>query len=234
MKCLTWNLEWAAPGSKRGQRIREMISALDPDVACFTEVVRDLVPVGHTIEAGADYGYPNHENRRKVILWSRHPWTRIDTTGNIEMPPGRFATGNTGGVQFVGVCIPWRDAHVRTGNRNRNPWDDHLSYCRGLGQILARYEKDAIPSCVLGDFNQRVPRVNQPLDVAQALADAISDRFQIATEGIKDAEGNQLIDHFAGSPHLTISVTSIIPRFTSDGTRLSDHVGVAATVQSLE
>jgi hypothetical protein len=33
-----------------------------------------------------------------------------------------------GPIRFVGVCIPWRDAHVRTGRRDRAPWEDHLRF----------------------------------------------------------------------------------------------------------
>jgi endonuclease/exonuclease/phosphatase family metal-dependent hydrolase len=83
-----------------------------------------------------------------------------------------------------------------------------------------------LPTCVLGDFNQRIPRVGQPIAVAKALADAISAEFMIATEGLKDAEGRDLIDHFVASPELSISVTEIIPRTSADGIRLSDHVGI--------
>jgi hypothetical protein len=33
-----------------------------------------------------------------------------------------------GPIRFVGVCIPWRDAHVRTGRRDRAPCEDHLRF----------------------------------------------------------------------------------------------------------
>jgi hypothetical protein len=44
MKCLTWNLEWKTPASKAGRLIVEQVAAIAPDVACYTEVVRTLVP----------------------------------------------------------------------------------------------------------------------------------------------------------------------------------------------
>jgi endonuclease/exonuclease/phosphatase family metal-dependent hydrolase len=96
---------------------------------------------------------------------------------------------------------------------------------------LARYSADRTPTCVVGDFNQRIPRVSQPVNVAKALADAIPADFMIATEGLKDAEGADLIDHFVVSSDLSISITQIVPRFSLDGTRLSDHVGVAAALE---
>ena len=231
MKCITWNLEWAAPASKRGRLILEQIAAMDPDVVCYTEVLRNLVPDGHCIEGEADYGYSNKVERRKVVLWSKHPWTDIDTKGDDGLPTGRYVAGTTGGIRFVGVCIPWRDAHVNTGKRDRKPWDDHLSYCNGLGRVLAGCADSETPTCVFGDYNQRIPRVSLPANVAKALADAIPLSFRIATEEMKDAEGNNLIDHFAVSSGLSISITRIIPRFADDGTRLTDHVGVAASLE---
>ena len=189
-----------------------------------------MIPEGHSIESDPDYGYSNEGGRRKVILWSKQPWTDVDTIGDDEMPSGRFVSGVTAGVRFVGVCIPWRDAHVNTGRRDRTCWEDHLAYCRGLERVLARYSKDGTPICIVGDFNQRIPRVRQPVNVAKALADAIPADFIIATEGMKDEEGADLIDHFVVSPDLSISITQIVPRFSQDGTELSDHVGVVAQI----
>ncbi len=232
MKSLTWNLEWAAPASKRLGLIQQIISEVDPDVACYTEVIRGVVSNGHAIEADSDYGYLNTGERLKVVLWSRTPWERADTIGDDELPAGRFVSGVTAGIRFVGVCIPWRDAHVKTGRKDREPWQDHLSYCKGLGRVLGHYSKSPEPLCVLGDFNQRIPRVNQPEHVANALLDAVSGTVTVVTEGIKDAEGHDLIDHIAVSSPLKAVLAAILPRFARDGTRLSDHVGVVAQLDN--
>jgi exonuclease III len=229
MKCLNWNLEWKTPAGRAGRLMRDRFAAIAPDVACLTEVVRSFVPEAHTIESSADYGYPNDGGRRrKVILWSTQPWTEVDSFGNPELPSGRFVSGITGGVRYVGVCIPWRDAHVITGRRDRGQWQDHISFCRGLQHVLEDYSGLGTPICVVGDFNQRIPRVSQPEEVARALAEAIPDSFTIATSGMKDAGGDHLIDHFAVSSGLSISVPEIVPKHAGDGTRLSDHVGVVA------
>ena len=231
MKCLNWNLEWKTPATKAGRLIQALVAELDADTVCYTEVVRAMIPDGYSIESDPDYGYPNDGGRRKVTLWSKQPWTEVDMIGDDEMPSGRFVSGLTAGVRFVGVCIPWRDAHVKTGRRDRTCWEDHLTYCRGLERVLARYSADRTPTCVVGDFNQRIPRVGQPVNVAKTLADAIPDDFMIATEGLKDSEGGDLIDHFVVSPNLSIAITQIVPRFSPDGMRLSDHVGVAASLE---
>jgi endonuclease/exonuclease/phosphatase family metal-dependent hydrolase len=146
------------------------------------------------------------------------------------MPTGRFASGVTQGVRFVGICIPWRDAHVKTGKKNKKPWQDHLAYCDGLQRVLGRYSRDRTPICVLGDFNQRVPRVTQLVHVYDALIQALPSSFRIATEGLKDSDGKNLIDHIAISNDLLAEMTTIISRVAPDGTRLSDHVGIASTI----
>lgn len=234
MKCLTWNLEWTNPASHRAGLINALVSEIDPDVICYTEINRDMVPAGHIIEADADYGYPMKPGRRKVLLWSKHPWTQTDTFGDDELPGGRFAMGVCRGIRFVGVCIPWRDAHVKTGRHDRAPWEDHVSYCAGLGRILRQHATNVEPLCVLGDYNQRIPRVSQPKDVAQALVEAIPSDFRIATAGATDLEGRNLIDHITVSRGLEISVTGFLPRTSEDGTHLSDHSGVVAILQAID
>ncbi|WPJ96798.1 hypothetical protein SH580_03650 [Coraliomargarita algicola] len=232
MKCLTWNLEWASPTSKRLRIIRDRIGEADPDVVCYTEINRSTLPKdGFAIEAESDYGYPTTGEKRKVILWSKQPWSEFDDGGASGLPSGRFVSGVTGSIRFVGVCIPWRDAHVRTGRKDREAWEDHLLYCRELGQILDRYSRDGIPICVLGDYNQRIPKGTQPQRAFNALTEAIPRQFDIATEGILDPDGKSLIDHYAVSPELRVEAIEVLHRFTPDGTRLSDHVGVLTTLK---
>ncbi len=128
----TWNTEWAKPGSARGERVRRALAAPDCDILCVTEGFAGLLPPdGHLIDAGPDWGYPIREGRRKVLLWSKRPWSDVDALGSDDLPSGRFVAGATetpvGPVTVVGVCIPWRDAHVRGGTRNRKRWEDHLA-----------------------------------------------------------------------------------------------------------
>lgn len=230
MRCLTWNLAWASPSSKRGGLIQKIIRQLDPAVVCYTEALLGMIPDGYRIHSDADYGYRHTGEKRKVILWSKTPWEQIDTLGEPAMPPGRFASGVTQGIRFVGVCIPWRDAHVGTGRKDRKPWEDHLTYCAGLKRILARYHSERAPICVLGDYNQRLPRGIQPEHVANALLGALPEEYRVATAGVTDMEGKQLIDHITVSPSLGIDDIQIIPR-TVDGTKLSDHVGIGAIIE---
>ena len=83
MKCLTWNIEWATESSLRGKRINKLVAEADPDVLCLTEATLAMVPAnGYVIESDPNYGYPNRGNRRKVLLWSKQPWQKMDTVGN--------------------------------------------------------------------------------------------------------------------------------------------------------
>ncbi|MDX6766028.1 MAG: endonuclease/exonuclease/phosphatase family protein [Candidatus Methylacidiphilales bacterium] len=231
MTCLTWNLQWKSPAGATGKLIQGCIAALDPDVIGFTETVIQMVPEGYRIESDPDYGYKNEADQRKVILWSKSPFTEIDIVGDADMPTGRFVSGVSDGIRFIGVCIPWRDAHVRNGKKNRRQWEDHLAFCAGLASVLARSSSQSVPICLLGDFNQRIPIASQPIHVYDALARAIPSNMKIITEGIRDENGGQLIDHIAVSQSLTASTPQIVSRYSSDGTELSDHVGVWTCLQ---
>ena len=159
---------------------------------------------------------------------------RIDRGGHASLPPGRFVSGTTdtpaGPVTVFGVCIPWRDAHVSTGTRDRKVWEDHLSYLAGLHEFLSTTQG---PFIVLGDFNQTVPRRWQPEYVFEALVKALGDSCQLATSGEIDGISRLLIDHLAHSPELTVSQIQGINRVDSDGTRLSDHHGVVLRAKQL-
>lgn len=96
LRITVWNAEWASPASRRGPRIRDLLAALQPDLICLTEAAAAILPSGgHTITSEADYGYPLHPGRRKVLLWSRHPWRDVDSLGHPGLPTGRFVAGLT-------------------------------------------------------------------------------------------------------------------------------------------
>jgi endonuclease/exonuclease/phosphatase family metal-dependent hydrolase len=230
LRITVWNAEWALPGSHKGAAIGEILAALEPDLICLTEAVPPLLPPGgHTITSEADYGYPLKPGRRKVLLWSRHPWRDIDSTGHPGLPPGRFVAGLTdsplGPVRVIGVCIPWARAHVSTGRRDRKPWQDHLSFLQHLPETL----NPAALLLLAGDFNQTLPRTRAPRAAASAL--------QTALHGLTTPTANKipsldrlLIDHLAHSPHFTTTGIRGIPRHHLSGLPLSDHDGACLTL----
>lgn len=231
----TWNMQWKAPGSVAVALMLERLAAQAPEIICLTEAYRDVLSRlgGYQLEADADYGYPIVEGRRKVLLWSHTPWTASDAVGTVELPPGRFVAGRTstalGEVDVIGVCIPWRDAHFRSGQRNRAPWEDHCAYLAELSSILVNREG---PTIMLGDYNQQVPRSRAPLAVFASLERALGAHMRIATHGPLPPLELPSIDHIALSTELeSVGITALDHR-DDHGRQISDHFGVAVRVQS--
>lgn len=224
----TWNTEWARRNSARGTRVRDALATSDCDVLCVTEGFAGILPDGgHVIEADPDYGYPIHEGRRKVLLWSRRPWTDVDALGSEELPSGRFVAGVTetpvGPLTVVGVCIPWSGAHVTGGTKDRERWEDHQAWLAGFERLP--YRSADSRTVVLGDFNQRIPRKYTPTKAHEALLRAF-EGFEIATEGELPGAPGLAIDHLAHTPDLTRGAIGIWPRRSMDDEPMSDHFGV--------
>ncbi len=232
LRLLNWNVAWASPRSKRGKIIREIIHLLDPDVICITEGYTDFLPeFGHLITSEADYGYPIQEGRRKVLLWSKFSWHDASPERTSDMPPGRYVDGVTrtrlGDLRFVGVCIPWRHAHVSTGHRNRTVWEDHLRYLEGLTKCLPAIATH--PLVMTGDFNQRIPPSYMPKRVSQALHNLLdAHELSVITSGPLPETHHATVDHIALSPELSSERVWALPAVTSDNFRLSDHEGIVA------
>ncbi len=231
LSIVNWNVEWRPSYSSAAETLRQRIFEQTPDVICLTESHRDFLPAsGHLVEAEADYGYSIHKGRRKVLLWSKQPWSGVDAVGHAELPTGRFIRGTTetaiGPIDVVGVCIPWSGAHVSSGRRDRKRWEDHLRFLNALAQVIPDHPSRLL---VVGDYNQKVPRTIAPVAAYRALDKAVLSRLRLITMGTIEPAQGQLIDHIAISPDLkALSVKSLS---NMDGERrLSDHLGVAATL----
>lgn len=228
----TWNVEWAKPGSKALETMQSRLAEHQPDIICFTECYIQGAPTGgHMIAAGDDWGYTSDQNRRKVMLWSKSPWLQVDPFGATSMPEGRFVSGVTdtpiGPLKVIGVCIPWRDAHVRTGRRDRQPWQDHIAYLDGLRQVLMNTTERTV---LLGDFNQRIPRRRSPEDVYQAMLGALNERVSVVSDGKIQPANAQSIDHIAVTEGINTHALSTLSNLSDDGRQLSDHFGVVASL----
>ncbi len=233
-RIVVWNARWAAASTPRGRKTIEVLESLEPDVVCITEGTIGLHPPGgHAIVSDADYGYRAPASRRKVILWSRLPWHDVDDAGHAELPGGRFVSGTTNAdgitVRVIGICIPWRDAHVSTGRRDSKPWDQHLEYLTHLAGIVGTPPTG--PLIVAGDFNQRVPRIRQPVAVAAALEQALNGT-ELVTAGRVPGIDKPLIDHVTLRGALSARrITGISRRATN--IELSDHDGVAIDIAEM-
>jgi endonuclease/exonuclease/phosphatase family metal-dependent hydrolase len=224
----TWNVEWATAGTRRGDRVARALETA-ADVMVVTECTLGVLPSGHIVDAGTDWGYRiDDPTRRKVALWSRWPWTDVDPVGHPDLPPGRFVAATTstpiGDLRVAGVCIPWAGAHVRTGRRDRRQWEDHELFLRVLPDVLADQRR---PFVVAGDFNQRLPRSRQPEHVQRLLVDAL-DSLTVTTSG--ETPAGRLVDHIAISPELRATDCELIPSSDAAGP-LSDHTGVTVELQ---
>ena len=225
----TWNVGWAEADSERGARVADALKAPDCDIVCVTEGCADILPPdGHAVDAGPDWGYGREEARRKVLVWSRQPWAAVDIGISSALPAGRLVAGVTltalGALTVVGVCIPWRDAHVRSGRRDRSQWQEHEAWLAGFESLPYRHAKRR--TVVLGDFNQRVPRRSQPKGVHAVLLHAF-EGFSLATAGDLDGAPGRALDHIAHTPDMEpAGGIGLWPRNDRRDRRLSDHFGV--------
>ena len=208
LKISCWNSDWATPRSKRG---KFFIDKFDSDIICLAEGYENLLPKdGYLISSHEDYGYKTKNGRRKVILWSKNEWTDIDQLGSTEIPSGRFISGITNGIRIVGLCIPWRFAHVSTGRKDRRPWEDHLSFIQNLSFSNEK-------TIIIGDFNQNIPRKNQPEIVFSSLKNMI-DRFNLLTT-------NMDLLHIVISNDLK---AESVKKIAAEGN--SDHDGISCSI----
>ena len=169
-----WNSDWATPSSKRGKFFSDKFYS---DIICLTEGYETLLPQdGYIISSIEDYCYKIQKGRRKVILCSKNKWSEVNQIGSKEIPTGRFISGVTNGIKIVGLCIPWRFAHVSTGRKDRKPWEDHLSFIKNLSFSNEK-------TIILGDINQNIPKKNQPEIVFSSLKKMI-DGFNLLTSNM--------------------------------------------------
>ena len=209
LKISCWNSDWATPTSKRG---KFFIDQFDSDIICLTEGYENLLPKdGYIISSHKDYGYKTKNGRRKVILWSKDKWTDIDQVGSNKIPSVRFISGITKGIRIIGICIPWRFAHVSSGRKDRKPWEDHLSFIQNLSFSNQK-------TIILGDFNQNIPKKNQTEIAFSSL--------------MKLIEGFNLLTTDMGLDHIVISkdlkAESVKKIATWDN---SDHDGITCSIK---
>ena len=232
----TWNVEWAKP--TRRDAIRDRIVGWQPDVLVVTEGDHGVLPRdGHSADGGTEWGYPVIEpERRKVILWSRWPLRGVSTDVPVDVRSGRLVDAtvdNPGGpIRLLGLCIPWRDAHVRTGvDPHGEPWREHRRFVAHLGDVIAGHPFGT-PLVVMGDFNQRLPRARQPADVHEALVAALGS-LKVITAGTEALPGlgRREVDHIAISADLVAEEVFGVDRHDA-GRPLSDHDAVLARVRT--
>lgn len=228
-----WNTEWHAPSSPRGAKLKAALLAKSPDIVCLPEARHDFLDEPyHGIMSDPDHGYPVRPDRSKVTLWSRWPWQDVDRVGDVALPPGRFIAATTsssiGPVRVVGVCVPWKHAHVTSGSRDRAVWQDHGTYLVVLPRVLERQRNFGHPLIIAGDFNQRIPARLVPPSLAEMLAGALSD-IKVWTTEIPAGLEKQALCHVATDATFSASEVKGISRIIA-GVEVSDHDGLVAAL----
>lgn len=236
LKIATFNCEWRRTASPDAELIRERLFDSGVDVVCLTETHHDFLQGdGHTIESAPVEQGPNAASRRKVLLWSRSPWTNVDAEGPDGIPEARYIAGTTktpvGETRFIGVCIPYSFAGVRYGVPRRSPWELHFAYLDALDRALPERPERTV---VLGDFNQRVPRRHQPKRAHDALDRVLLRRLSVATSGELAPIGRYAIDHICHSRDLACRTVGSLSNVRPDGRRISDHFGVRVDLTRAE
>jgi hypothetical protein len=227
VRILTWNLERARYDRPKGRDALAYAHSHEAEVVVVTEGRSGMPPGdGHVVWCRPLDGPWLDDDERRVVMWSRRPWSDIDDHGSDALPSGRFVSARTdtsiGSVRVVGVCIPWPMARVATPPKDRRPWQEHITYCLELPAVLGRYGGEQV--VVAGDFNQRVPRAHASKAAAAALESALAG-FEVVTAGIPAGCDRQGIDHIALGPGLRAERVWGWPNVV-DGRRFSDHDGV--------
>ena len=224
MRFATWNTEWITSKHRAFDQAEVRIKELEADVLVLTEVTSDLLPKdGHLLLGGEDWGYKTSANRRKVVLWSR--WPLEDQVTEVLDPPGRHVAATIdspkGEMRVHAVCVPWRDAHLRTGRKDRAPWEEHLLFLNSLSELLAS-EREAPgardrPLVVMGDVNQRGgPYPYRSAKTEQAWEELLEE------QSLTVYTPDEIVDKIALSPGFSVEDVSTLP---PGG--LSDHHAVS-------
>lgn len=232
----TFNCEWRRPASRDAKLIRQRVLESDVEVACLTEThERFFEDYGHSVtSAPFDTGI-HPQSRRKVLLWSQRPWRNVRVAGPDCSPPGPHIAATTdtsiGELTFVGIIIPYRWAGVKSKPALAKTWELHLRFLTVLDHWLPSPLERTV---ILGDFNQRIPRKYQPVQVFDELDRVLLRRFKIATAGVVPTIGRQAIDHICHTDDLVSGPVMGISNLRADGGEISDHFGVRTTLSGAD
>jgi exonuclease III len=228
---INWNIAWKTERSRAGREILRLLRDRAPDLLCLPESYVGLLPDYHGAFSASNYGYPEHEGRRKVALWSSNPWREIsDELPNA--PPGRFVSGVTSSsaipaLRVIGVCVPWEAAHVSTGRRDRRRWDDHIDYLVALNDYLENVATD-MPTLVIGDINQTLPPRRAP-ERARELLERLASNFTVVDKANREIRS---VCHMFLNHGLTGDPLEDLPK-TIGTITLSDHFGHLSAIRRI-
>jgi exonuclease III len=229
-KVVVWNCFRRRPGSPEQVALRDRVTAESPDVVFLTETDTGMLPM-HEISSEPHWN-SRRATERMVALYSRNSWAGSQSDHMGTGTAGRVAAGTTAvaglPVFCIGVCVPYSGARWRK-DEPLPRWQAHLAFLKGLGTAISRLDS-ALPVILAGDFNQAVPRSRAPRGVFEALGAAAGRHMTCVTEGLRDDDGQPVIDHIFVSRHFLADSVRCLPKTGSDGRDLSDHVGIAVDI----
>ena len=228
-RLINWNIERHKPDSWQSQSLLAEITSLNPDICCFTEAWRSSVISlgGHFVSAKGTAWSRQYEDERKVVLWSKQPWSRVSEPASLAAK-GAAVVADTEFcgrvVRVLGVCIPYHMATPYGAVRKRPPWSQHTEFLEGLVPTLQDLN-DGAPMIVLGDFNRKIPRSTGPMRPFELLESALAE-FSIVTTGVIPGVNAPTIDHVVLGAGLLANAAKGLSRHTTDGRARSDHFGI--------
>ncbi|MCY4071095.1 MAG: hypothetical protein OXG60_07340 [Chloroflexi bacterium] len=244
MRILNWNTQIATPRGVnwRFETIKVVIALREADIICLTEAYPETMPSGGYIVTSGLSGWERHERlgARRVVLWSRNPWTDVDDFGSARLPEGRFVRAVTQvygkAVTVVGMCIPFHNYryHDSWGEKKLAIWQGAIEYLDALREDIlpqARYQERTM---LIGDYRLQIPPRTYPYPsmVVNKKREETFTGWSIPTAVDYRAVGldKPMVDHIALTSDFRVRYMDFISRFSTDILSLSDHNGVCIGV----
>jgi Endonuclease/Exonuclease/phosphatase family len=227
---LVWNLQRQKHESRRAAAQRDIIFQNKPDVAIFTEIWSGYIQKmgGHEVSVFGGVWSRTDSNERKILLWSKTPFTDVDECIFEGSAVGRIVAATTtipsGSVRVIGVCIPYHAANTRRIPNPMKMWSEHRYYLIELAKFISQ-QNPSIPLVIAGDFNQRIPSTFPPKDVQQSLLNSLG-QTKLLTSGEIGEKKTKVIDHLSASSHFQLKGLEIIQPTLIGKTAITDHIGV--------
>jgi endonuclease/exonuclease/phosphatase family metal-dependent hydrolase len=210
--------------------------AEQPEVICLTEARWDSLQSfgGHLLDIRGFGWAPEtvSDDEREVLLWSHEPWADVVLGGGDDLERGGFIAATTttsvGKIRVIGICVPYHMARVPSEKQ----WSEQIRFLKSLGGFLGKQAR-RLPTVILGDFNQLIPRTWGSADADLARVEAL-DGFVVCTHGVISGADYAYVDHVALDESLkAVSIHAIEQE--NNGARLTgEHFGVVVRLQHVE
>lgn len=233
---LVWNLQRQRPESAKSNAQIDVILKFKPDVAILTETWLGYTRKmgGHEVSVFGGVWSPTDPNERKILLWSKTPFTDVVECKFEGSEVGRILAATTtissGPVRLIGVCIPYHAANPNKTTKPVKMWSEHRYYLAELAKFVAQQSSSA-PLIIAGDFNQRIPNAFPPKDVQLSLLNSLG-QTRLLTGGEISEQKTQVIDHLSASSHFQLEGLEIVEPTLIGKTPVSDHKGVLLRLNS--